>query len=165
MVERYSLDLSPTVSERTSTYSDGLSHITETQTRNYYIEKFGRKFHQLSPYRETEFDLDHVIEMIGRMEDNPNAFVFVTDKGLIGGVLVQNWFSPTEVAATELFWYSEEKGHGRKLRELFEAWARQSGAQVIHFTCLINEHEKRVRHNLSQIGYKPVEIGFRKRLV
>jgi hypothetical protein len=119
----------------------------------------------MSPYKDGNVDIEHLCNVVEQLSHNPEAFVVITEKGGVAGVLVKAWFNPKEVTCSELFWYSEEKGHGKELRERLEEFAKNSGAKMINFSCLVNEHEKRVRHNLSKIGYEAVEIGFRKRLV
>lgn len=98
------------------------------------------------------------------LHDNPMAYVEINEHGAIGGVITPLWFSPETLVAAELFWYCETPGEGAKLRQRFEAWAKESGAKYVQMSCMINEHEDRLRRTLASQGYTAKEIGFIKDL-
>lgn len=125
------------------------------------ILRFAAAFHAQSPWAGVApLDDEAVLMQIAGMRANPNAFVEVTEWGCIAGVLVPLWFSPAVTLAVELFWYSEQKGEGRRLREAFEAWAIERGAHYSNLSCMVNDREETLRRMLGAAGYTAKEIGF-----
>lgn len=126
--------------------------------------EFARRFHRLSPWRHEEFDADAVGDFLDALQSNENGFFQITDKGVIGGVLMPLWFAPSSVMAVELFWYSEEKGEGARLKAAFEEWAYARNAAHIVFSALADEREGVLRRVMARSGYTPYEVGFRKKV-
>jgi hypothetical protein len=116
-------------------------------------------FHGYSPYRDIPFDPDgfrtfatHLIE---------HGAIFLSEDGVIGGLLVPLYFNPAMLMAAELFWWA---GHtGRQLREAFEAWAVESGANGVQFSGLTDQREATIRKVFARAGYSPAEMAFFKR--
>ncbi len=127
--------------------------------------EFARRFFAQSVWAGI-VDLDEagVAAALQALHDNPNAYVEINEDGCIGGVLTPLWFAPSVFAAAELFWYSEKPGEGKALRDRFEAWAKAKGAAYVQMSCMINEHEARLRRTLAGQGYSAKEIGFIKEL-
>ncbi len=128
------------------------------------IREFAPKFFALSPWGDCELDLDAVCAAIASLAENPQAYVEVTDKGAMAGLLVPLWFAPRTLLASELFWYSEEKGEGRRLREGFEAWARERGARFSQIPIMTNDSEGALRRMMERAGYTARELGLTKEL-
>lgn len=126
--------------------------------------EFGRKFHALSPWRHERFDPEASIAFVHRIQENPDGFYECSKAGFIGGVLTPLWFAPETLLAVELFWFSEQKGEGARLRQVFEQWAERRGAKHIQFSALADQHEPALRRIMARSGYDAVEIGFRKTL-
>lgn len=128
------------------------------------ILRFGRSFHALSPWRHEAFDPEAVLAFLASLDANENGYFRCTEFGTVGGILTPLWFAPTTLIGTELFWYSEAKGEGRKLREDFEAWAKDHGAKWVQFSALADANEETVRRNMARAGYDSAELPFRKRV-
>lgn len=124
---------------------------------------FARRFHAASPWREVAFDEEAVAALLARLAGG-EGYLDVRAGGMIGGTLSPLYFSPGEAVAIELFWWSQERGEGRALREGFEAWARAQGARWLQASALCDANEPRVRRLYSEAGYEPAELAFRKRL-
>ncbi len=124
----------------------------------------GAKFHAMSPWRHEAYDAEAVRAFLQSMIDNPDGYFVCTGKGLIGGILIPLWFSPHVKLAVEMFWYSEEIGEGKKLREGFEQWANDRGAKHIQFSALADKNEDKLRRIMARSGYDAIEVGFRKTL-
>ena len=124
--------------------------------------RLARAFHAASVWADTAFDEAAVEAFFGGMVSNENATLIVTDTGIIGGLVLPLWFAPSVILGVELFWFSENDGEGRELRERFETWARSHGVTVIQFSAMANEREPALRRLYRAAGYTPCEIGFRK---
>lgn len=116
----------------------------------------GRKFHDVSPYAEMKFDDDAVSELFRRMMASENAIILCHDFGFIGGVLTPFYFSPTTVAASELFWWAERDG--MTLLSHFEAWAEVMGAACVTMSTL--DGSDRLGRVMARRGYRAVERSF-----
>ena len=123
------------------------------------IVELGAEFHAYSPYREFAFDREASAAFIGRLIEH--GAVFLSDRGVIGGVLNPLYFNPSILMAAELFWWAH-KG-GTALREAFEQWARDEGAMGVQFSGLADEREATIRKVFARAGYAPTELGFCKR--
>lgn len=88
--------------------------------------------------------------------------VFLSDHGIIGGVILPLYFNPAVKIAAELFWWAPQEG--RALREAYETWAKEEGAVISQFSGQRNERAETVEKLFRRAGYEPVETGFMKRL-
>jgi GNAT superfamily N-acetyltransferase len=123
------------------------------------IVELGAQFLSYSPYRDIPLDPDAFAEFAGRLIDG--GAIFLSEDGFIGGLLNPLYFNPAIVYAVELFWWAGKTG--TQLREAFEAWARDQGAQGVQFTGLANEREATIRKVYERAGFRAVEVGFIKR--
>lgn len=119
--------------------------------------EMGRRFH-LAAYADLPvgYDTPAVTQMLLRMIDGDDAAVFVSERGMIGGVLTPFYMDPASKSATELFWWAED-GSGVALRERFEAWARDAGAVVTAMSAFEHMRGPAIRRVLAKQGYRPSE--------
>lgn len=118
----------------------------------------GRKFHEASG-QPCPFDPDGLAEFVSGMIDSPQAAIFLTEAGMIGGVLAPAYCSPGWSMAVELFWWSEDR-QGLRLLRAFEEWAHESGAQEVRMTTLHSLPS--AARILSRRGYGATEISYSK---
>lgn len=123
------------------------------------VVELGAAFHAYCPYRDIPLDRDAFAAFAGRMIEH--GVILLSEDGMIGGVLSPIYFNPEVVMATELFWWAGKTG--KQLREAFETWARENGAQGVQFTGLADEREATIRKVFDRAGYAAVEVGFIKR--
>lgn len=90
------------------------------------------------------------------------GIVYLSERGIIGGLLSPIYFNPDYKVAVELFWWAPVGGH--ELRKAFEAWAVEQGANSIQFSGQRNERAEIVEKLFRRAGYAPVETGFVKRV-
>lgn len=121
---------------------------------------FAREFHAESVHSDIPVVPD-VLEawMAGLIEQ---GVVFLSPRGIIGGLVAPIYFNPSYRVAVELFWWAPEGG--KALREAFEAWAVEQGVNAIQFSGQRNERSATVEKLFRRAGYEPVETGFVKRL-
>ena len=124
------------------------------------VVALGIEFHGLSPHNVDPVDPDGWRETATRLIEAGG--VFVSDGGLIGGVLGPLYFNPAIIYAYELFWYAPD-GSGRALKAEFEAWAKEAGAVGINYTALADDTLPRVSAIYRRSGCVPTEAAFRKR--
>ncbi len=120
-----------------------------------------RAFHGYSPMQDIAFDAEAVARFITDVISGPGA-VFVTETGMCGGVVSPLYFNPSALLATELVWWAPDGG--RELREAFEAWAKESGAQLAGFSALHDDRLPAVTRIFRSAGFTPAETTFLKRL-
>jgi len=60
----------------------------------------------------------------------PSGAVFLSDGGMIGGVLCPRWQAPGVVEAVEMMWWAGD-GSGFRLLRRFCEWAQENGAQPV----------------------------------
>lgn len=168
MDEQSSSDLSPTVSDETSIFSDGLFRTPATQVRKATIDDIdevlrrARDFHSHSIYRNTSFNVEAVRGVITSLVDQGGIFLNDQD-GFIAGTLVPLFFDPSCIIATELSWWAPGRG-GRELRDAFEEWGRQSGASVVQFSAQADDQFDKVHENMNKNGFALTELSYTKRL-
>lgn len=124
------------------------------------IVELGGEFLSASPYHDLGYDRPAFREFASRLMAGPGA-IFLSDDGMIGGLLNGLYFNPSVVFGVELFWWA--RSEGRALREAFEAWCRENGAQGMQSTGIANEREATIRKVYERAGYRAVEVGFMKR--
>lgn len=80
---------------------------------------------------------------------------------MLGGQLVEMFFSREAIHASEMFWWSE--GRGKELLEAFEQWAREAGATGIIMADLNDPERNAVMESLyGKRGYALTERHFVK---
>ena len=126
------------------------------------IVQLGRKFHAYSIWRDLPYDLEAVARTAYSMVKNEDGAVFLSDDGLCGGLINALYFSPSHRIAVELFWYAPTEG--KELREAFEAWAVERGADAIQFSALADDRRGATERLYRMAGYNPVETVLMKRV-
>lgn len=91
----------------------------------------------------------------------PMAGVFVSERGVIAGVMAPLYYKPTHLQAVELFWWAED-GQGRALLDAFEAWAIEAGANDLNMSTLDHFSHPGVEVLLKKRGYEGRDKTFRK---
>lgn len=87
--------------------------------------------------------------------------IFLSDDGMIGGVLNPLYFNPAYVTAAELFWWAGRDGTA--LRLAFEEWGREQGVVGMSFSGIADEHAPAIARVFRRAGYLPIETAFFKR--
>lgn len=123
------------------------------------ILRLGAEFLAYSPYAWADLDEDAFATFAGHMIDN--GAIFLSDDGMIGGILSPLYFNPAIVVAAELFWFA--RSEGQALRQALQAWAQERGAAAITCSGLVDKHEPAIRRVYTRAGYVPSEIAFMKR--
>ncbi len=121
------------------------------------ILEYGARFHEHSK-QPFPFDPAATENFLRIMIKNDDAQIFVSDTGMIGGVLTPAYCAPNWVMAVELFWWAE-KG-GLKLLKAFEDWAKDMDANEVRMTSLAAL--ERADGLLKRKSYTPTEISYRK---
>lgn len=148
--------------------SDGPSPSKETLKTRFatlededHVVEMGKAFLAASPYRDVPIDETALRGVFRQLISG--GCVIVNERGFIAGMLTPLFFAPHIKVATELAWWAPG-ADGTKLRELFEAWAEDSGASAVQMSALNNEHAERLTGNLTRNGYTPVEVSYLKAL-
>lgn len=123
------------------------------------IVELGAAFHAYCPYRDIPLDPEGFRDFAGRLIEG--GAIFLSDDGMIGGLLVPLYFNPSVVMGAELFWWAGKTGKG--LREAFETWAKESGAQGVQFSGLTDQRAETIRKVFERAGYTAAETAFFKR--
>lgn len=122
------------------------------------VVDMGRDFHAYSPWSHIEFDREATKEFIGKVIEG--GVVFLSDSGMIGGVLNPLYFNPSHVVAAELFWWA--KSGGIPLMRAFEEWAKENNARGLQFSGLGDAKSERMDRLFTRSGYRKVETGYFK---
>jgi len=121
------------------------------------VVAFGKLFHAQSqqpfPYEESAGE-----QFASGLIENSSSAVFLSETGMIGGVLVPAYCAPDWVMAVELFWWAEGGGIG--LLKAFETWASEMEADEVRMTSLASL--ERADKLLRRLSYTPAEISYRK---
>lgn len=120
------------------------------------VVRFGADFHAYSPWKSIPFDADATREFVGKLVDG--GVVFISETGMIGGMLNPLYFNPAYITAVELFWWATK--NGRELMDAFEKWAVQNGAHGIQFSALGDDKAERMAQLFDRAGYRKVETGY-----
>ena len=132
---------------------------TATRADMPEILRLGRDFHAACPYRDFPLDLDAFAEFAGRLIDH--GVIFLSEDGMIGGLMSAMYFNPEVRTGAELFWWAP-KG-GQALRKAFELWAKDQGAVAVQFSGLADDRAETVTKLFRRAGYQPAEMAFFKR--
>lgn len=130
--------------------------IKATQDDVATVVRFGADFHAYSPWKSIPFDPDATAQFVSRLIDN--GVVFISETGMIGGLLNPLYFNPSHVVAIELFWWASSGG--RELMQAFEQWAIESGASSLQFSALGDHQSERMAQLFDRAGYRKVETGY-----
>lgn len=122
------------------------------------VVDIGRRFHAYSPWSYVPFDPDSLRAFCARLVDG--GVIFLSEDGLIGGLLNPLYFNPAYVVGVELFWFAPREG--RELRSAFEEWARENGAYAVQFSALGDQKSETVGALFKRAGYRKVETGYFK---
>lgn len=101
-----------------------------------------------------------ICEMLERVIADGGCFV--CDGGVIFGMVIPVWASPSSTIAIELAWYGP--GKGRELREAFEAWAKERGCIGVQMSTLGTQDDDETISGLQSAGYSKAEQGWFKRV-
>lgn len=123
------------------------------------IVELGAAFHAYCPYREIPLDPEGFREFAAKLIKG--GAIFLSEDGMIGGCLVPLYFNPSVVMGAELFWWAGKTG--KPLREAFEDWAREQGAQGVQFSGLCDQRAETIHKVFRRAGYEPAETAFFKR--
>ena len=77
------------------------------------------------PFVEQDF-----LRLLEAIEENPNGFLRVSDKGFVAGCIEENPASRGWFIAKEIFWFGDAD-----LIRTFRKWALKRGANEIHYSC------------------------------
>jgi len=124
------------------------------------VLRIGLEFHAYSPWSMLSADPEALSEFLAKVIEH--GAVFLSDEGMVGGVLNPAYFNPAHIMAAELFWYA--KSGGTELRQALEAWAAESGCCGITFSGLVDKHEPAMRRVFARAGYAPIETAYFKRI-
>lgn len=127
------------------------------------VVEWGRKFHAYSPWSKrvpiNDADWEATVANLIASED---AAVYLSDGGFCGGLIFPMYFNSGFRIAQELFWFADHDG--TELRQAFESWARDCGAQAIQMSCIADEREKAVRRLFRKAGYAATETSLMKEI-
>lgn len=95
--------------------------------------------------------------------------LFVTGEpvhGMAGGLIYQNYFNRSRMAASELFWWVDPEhrkgGAGRDLLDGLEGWAKANGADTLTMVALDVSDGGSIGRFYEANGYKPLERHYAK---
>jgi hypothetical protein len=84
------------------------------------VAELGHKF--ITASDAPPASLDECRVFVTGLLAHPNAGVFVSERGVIAGMVAPLYYRPDFLQAVELFWWAED-GQGRPLLDAFEHWA------------------------------------------
>jgi hypothetical protein len=122
---------------------------------------FAARFHAASPYADMPFDPESAAAFLEGLQRE--GYLEVAEHGMLGGRLIPAMWNRSVLVAAELFWWSEQPGTGRLLRENFQFWALTQGAAAVAFSALCDANEACVRSKYDRHGYRASEISFVRR--
>ncbi len=82
--------------------------------------------------------------------------IFVSERGMIGGLVSPSPWAKDHLIAMEAFWWAED-GRGMSLVRAYEAWAKSVGAGSICMGFIEATEPKRVEKILRECGYRLLE--------
>lgn len=107
----------------------------------------------------TGYDEDRVKPVIERMIASDEAVIFLSNHGMLGGLLYDHHFFGG-LMAQEMFWFAER--NGVDLLRSFEGWARQKGASAILMANMSHINDDRMAKIYARLGYSPTERHYAK---
>jgi hypothetical protein len=125
-----------------------------------HIVTLGRRFHAYSHWAHLPYDEAAVAELFGRMIEAEDGVIFLSEDGVCGGLINTLYFSPQTRLAVELFWFAPSGG--TDLRQAFEAWARDRGAEAVQFSALGDGRRAATERLYRMAGYQVIETAYLK---
>lgn len=122
--------------------------------------RLGLEFHAYSPWSIYPVDQAELRAFMGGLTQR--GVILLSDDGILGGFLNPLYFNPSILAGIELFWWA--RTGGADLRDAFEAWAIEQGAQGVAFSGLADSRAKAIERVFRRAGYTPVETSYYKRV-
>lgn len=124
-----------------------------------HVVELGRAFHAYSPWRGVSYDHDAIRAFVAGCIET--GAIFLSETGMCGGLVSPLYFNPAFRIGVEFFWWAPDGGSA--LRQAFEDWAREEGAQGVQFSALSDEHLPAVTRIYRRSGFAPAETAFVKR--
>lgn len=106
------------------------------------------------------FDEDSVRQTLETMIAAPEHVVFISERGMIGGITAPHPFNYGRIVCEELFWWSEG-GDGLRLLAALEQWAR-ARCFALGMKTLDAVQPEATGRLYSKMGFEPLERGFLK---
>jgi len=104
------------------------------------------------------FVADHFADTLASLIEQDRAALIVSDRGMIGGVLVPSFCNRDWLIAVELFWWAED-GQGLRLLRAFEDWAVPHEIRIT-----TQDANTRPDKALLRKGYARMETSFKRTL-
>lgn len=123
------------------------------------LARLGADFHAATPYRDLPYSPESFADFCAKLM--VGGVVFMSEDGMIGGVMNSPFFNASVPLVAELFWWAPKEG--RALREALEAWGQERGAIGAQFSGLANDRADTVTKLFRRAGYEPAEMAFIKR--
>lgn len=127
-----------------------------------HLLTIGERFWSISPWAALGLERDDIAicEQLERAIEAGGCFV--SDDGVIFGVVAPVWASPSSTIAVELAWFGPTTG--RALREAFEGWAKDQGCIGVQMSTLGATWDDDTVSGLRAAGYGKAEQGWFKRV-
>lgn len=126
-----------------------------------HCARFGLKFIKAADMPPATFE--GCLAFCQQLLEHPAAGVFVSEGGVIAGVISPLYYNPDHRQAVELWWWAED-GNGLRLLQAFEKWAENAGAHDVNMSTLDHYTPPGVENLLERRGYQLRDKTFRKRL-
>lgn len=123
------------------------------------IGRLGAEFLAASPHAWIGLDPEAFATFAAQMIEH--GVIYLSEDGMIGGIITPFFFNPTVTTGAELFWFARKEG--RALRLAFQVWAKERGAACVTCAGLVNDREPTIRKVYERAGYAASEIAFMKR--
>lgn len=140
---------------------DAISHTDVRQATSADLDRIvdlGAEFLAYGPYAFIELDREAFRQACANLIEN--GVIFISDEGMLGGLLNPLYFAPTVSMGAELFWWAPRGG--RQLRLAFERWAQEKGAIGVQFSGLMDSRLDTSRKLFERAGFRPTEVGYLK---
>lgn len=120
--------------------------------------ELGATFLSYGPYSDIPLDRDAWRTFLAALIEK--GAVFLSQDGMIGGMLNPLFFNPSVVMGAELFWWAPRGG--RALRIAFEEWAADNGAAGVQFSSLFDDRRDVAQKLFERAGFRPTEVAYLK---
>ncbi len=125
------------------------------------VAEWGRKFHAYSIWgKRVPICDEDWRQTVTKLLSSDDAAIFVSEGGFCGGLMFSMYFNNSYRIAQELFWFAD--ADGTALREAFETWAQERGADAIQMSCIADSRETAVRRLFRKAGYAATETSLMK---